>query len=55
MVMVLGPTKNAGVVRDAQAEDTQLSEEDVQGDSGRPVAAAARNEESPAREEVAEA
>jgi translation initiation factor IF-3 len=33
MVMVLGPTKNAGVSRDdAKAEDTQRSEEAVQGD-----------------------
>jgi translation initiation factor IF-3 len=55
MTMLLGPSKNAGVQRDAQAEDTQRSEEDVQGDGERPVAAAARNEEPPAREEVAEA
>src|SRR5438093_5270929 len=32
MVMMLGPTKNAGVVRDAQAEETQRSEEAVQAD-----------------------
>jgi translation initiation factor IF-3 len=34
MVMVLGPTKNAGVTRDddAKAEDTQRSQETVQGD-----------------------
>ena len=33
MVMVLGPTKNAGVAKnDAKAEDTQRSEEAVQGD-----------------------
>src|SRR5689334_24059840 len=32
MVMVLGPTKNAGVTQtDAKAEDTQRSEEEVQG------------------------
>jgi translation initiation factor IF-3 len=55
MTMLLGPSKNAGVQRDAQAEDTQRSEEEVQGDGERPVAAATRNEESPAREEVAEA
>jgi translation initiation factor IF-3 len=55
MTMLLGPSKNAGVTKDAQAEDTQRSEEDVQGDSGRPAAEAARNEESPAREKVAEA
>jgi translation initiation factor IF-3 len=55
MTMLLGPTKNAGVTRDAQAEDTQRSEEDVQGDGARAVVAAARDEEPPAREEVAEA
>jgi hypothetical protein len=33
MVMVLGPTKNAGVKKeDAKAEDTQRSEEEVQAD-----------------------
>ena len=32
MVMVLGPTKNAGVKRDAEAEDGKRSEEAVQGD-----------------------
>jgi translation initiation factor IF-3 len=32
MVMVLGPTKNAGVRRDAEDQDTQLSEEAVPGD-----------------------
>src|SRR5262249_18748211 len=33
MVMVLGPTKNAGVAKeDAKAEETQRSEEAVQGD-----------------------
>ena len=55
MTMLIGPTKNAGVTRDAQAEDTQRSEEDVQGDGERPLAAAARNEGPPPREEVAEA
>jgi translation initiation factor IF-3 len=73
MTMLIGPTKNAGVTRDAQAdetqldaqpeetqldaqaEDTQRNEEEVQGDGERPLAAAARNESSPPREEVAEA
>src|SRR5690242_21069720 len=33
MVMMLGPTKNAGATnKDAKAEDTQLNEEAVQGD-----------------------
>jgi translation initiation factor IF-3 len=34
MVMVLAPTKNAGVKRDAEDEDAQLGEEAVQGDRG---------------------
>ena len=35
MVMVLGPTKNAGVTKsDAKTEDTQRSEEEVQGQRG---------------------
>jgi translation initiation factor IF-3 len=34
MVMVLGPTKNAGVKSDAENEDAQRSEEAVQGDRG---------------------
>jgi translation initiation factor IF-3 len=32
MVMLLGPTKNAGVRRDAEGQDTQRSEEAVRGD-----------------------
>jgi translation initiation factor IF-3 len=32
MTMVLGPTKNAGAKKDAEAEDTLHSEEEVQGD-----------------------
>src|ERR671924_1961674 len=32
MVMVLGPTKNAGVTRDAKAEDVKSRQEAVQGD-----------------------
>jgi translation initiation factor IF-3 len=35
MVMLLGPTKNAGVKRDAEGEDTQRSEEAIQGDGDR--------------------
>jgi translation initiation factor IF-3 len=34
MVMVLGPTKNAGVKRDAEDQDTQRDEEALQGDGG---------------------
>jgi translation initiation factor IF-3 len=56
MVMVLGPTKNAGVAReDAKAEDTQGDEEAVQGDGSREAAAQAGDEEPPAEQEVREA
>jgi translation initiation factor IF-3 len=55
MVMVLGPTKNAGVSRDAKAEDVKGSEEALQGDRGRKAPAPPRDEESPAREEVRQA
>src|SRR6201982_3861283 len=41
MVMLLGPTKNAGVKRDAEDEDTQRSEEAVHGDGSRQAAAEA--------------
>ena len=53
MVMMLGPTKNAGVKKDdAKAEEPQRSEEAVPGDGEREAAPASRDEESPAREEV---
>jgi translation initiation factor IF-3 len=55
MVMLLGPTKNAGVTRDAKAEDTQRDEEAVQGDSDGEAAAPPRDEEPPAQQEVREA
>jgi translation initiation factor IF-3 len=56
MVMLLGPTKNAGVKKtDAEDENTQRSEETVQADGGGQAAAPPRDEEPPAREEVAEA
>src|SRR5881398_3181648 len=45
MVMVLGPTKNAGVQKDAKAEDEQRSEEEVQGDGGGEAPPPARDEE----------
>ena len=48
MVMVLGPTKNAGVEKDAEAEDTQRSEEAVQADGDRQAAAPEGDEEPPA-------
>src|SRR5712692_6309671 len=52
MVMVLGPTKNAGVVKDAKAEDAQRSQEAVQGDGGREAPAPSRDEEPHPGEEV---
>jgi translation initiation factor IF-3 len=56
MVMVLGPTKNAGVKReDAQAEVEQRSEEALQGDRGGTAPAPSRDEEPQPREEVREA
>jgi translation initiation factor IF-3 len=55
MVMVLGPTKNAGVKRDAEDEDAQRSEEAVPANGQRQAAPAPRDAESQPREEVAEA
>jgi translation initiation factor IF-3 len=45
MVMLLGPTKNAGVAKDAQAEDTQRSKEAVQADREREADPSPRDEE----------
>ena len=56
MVMVLGPTKNAGIARDdAKAEDIQRGEEAVQDHGGRQAPAPSRDEEPQPREEVAQA
>ena len=55
MVMVLGPTKNAGVARDAETEDTQRSEEALQDQRGAEAPAPPSDEEPPAREEVQQA
>jgi translation initiation factor IF-3 len=60
MVMVLGPTKNAGSyisrkTSDAETENTQRSEEAVQANGGGQDPAPARDEEPHAGEEVAEA
>ena len=56
MVMVLGPTKNAGVTKDdAKAEDEQRGEEALQADGQREAAPAPRDEEPQPGEEVAEA
>jgi translation initiation factor IF-3 len=54
MTMVLGPTKNAGVKRDAKTEDTFGSEEEIQGDRDG-EAAEARPDVGQADEQVAEA
>ena len=55
MVMVLGPTKQAGVGRDAKAEDEQRSQEAVQAQRGRQDSAPSRDEEPQPAEEVVEA
>jgi translation initiation factor IF-3 len=55
MVMVLGPTKQAGVGRDAKAEDEQRSQEAVQAQRGGQDSAPPRDEEPQPREEVVEA
>ena len=56
MVMLLGPTKNAGVTRDdAKDEDIERSEEAVQADGGGQAAPAAGDAEPQPREEVTEA
>jgi translation initiation factor IF-3 len=55
MVMVLGPTKNAGVRRDAQDENTERSEEEVQGDGQRQDHAPADDARPQVGEEVVEA
>ena len=47
MVMVLGPTKNAGVKSDAKDEETQRSEEAVQDHRDGQVAAPAREPDYP--------
>ena len=55
MVMLLGPTKNAGVVKDAEAETTQRSEEALQGDRDGEAPPPQGDEEPPAQQEVREA
>ena len=56
MVMVLGPTKTAGVAKeDAKAEETQRSEEAVQGDRDGEASPPQGAEGPPARQEVSEA
>ncbi|MFY9578015.1 MAG: translation initiation factor IF-3 [Gaiellaceae bacterium] len=53
MVMVLGPTKNAGVKRDAENENVQQRQEAVQGNGERQAAAPTRDEEPQPGKEVA--
>jgi len=55
MTMVLGPTKNAGAKRDAQAEDTLGSEEEIQGDGHRETDAPVGEPEPQPGAQVAEA
>jgi translation initiation factor IF-3 len=55
MVMLLGPTKSAGVAKDAQTEDTQRSEEAVQGDGSGEAPASASDAEPQPQQEVREA
>jgi translation initiation factor IF-3 len=53
MTMLLGPTKNAGVTRDdAEAENTEGSQEALQGDRNGQAPAPPSDAESPSREEV---
>jgi len=55
MVMLLGPTKNAGVKTDAQGEDIQRSDEALQSDGDRQAAAPPGDEEPQPAAQVAEA
>jgi translation initiation factor IF-3 len=56
MVMVLGPTKNAGVSKsDAEAEEKQRSQEEVQADRDGQAAAPSGDAEPQPREDVPEA
>jgi translation initiation factor IF-3 len=55
MTMVLGPTKNAGVKKDAEAEDAVRSEEEVQGDGDGEAPAPQRRAKPQSRAQVPEA
>jgi translation initiation factor IF-3 len=55
MVMVLGPTKNAGVKRDAEDEDTEVGDEALQSDGRGPDLEAADDAQPQPGEEVVEA
>jgi translation initiation factor IF-3 len=55
MIMVFGPTKNAGVKPDAESKDGKRSEEAVQGDRNGQVDPAPRDEEPQPRAQELEA
>ena len=55
MVMLLGPTKNAGVKPDAKGEDSERGEEEIQAQRGGKASAPPRDEEPQPAEEVVEA
>ena len=55
MTMVLGPTKNAGVKKDAEAENELGSEEEVQGDGNGEAPAPKRRAKPQPRAQVPEA
>jgi translation initiation factor IF-3 len=55
MTMVLAPTKNAGVKRDAQGEEIERSEEALQAERGGEADAPPRDAVAQPREEVVEA
>jgi translation initiation factor IF-3 len=55
MVMLLGPTKNAGVKHDAEDENTERGEEAIQADGQRQADPEARDEESQLGAQVREA
>jgi translation initiation factor IF-3 len=55
MIMVLGPTKNAGVRRDAEGEDSERSQEALQGDGVGKADPPSRDAEPQPDEEVVEA
>jgi translation initiation factor IF-3 len=55
MVMVLGPTKNAGVKRDAEDENPEISDEALQGDGDGPDLETADDAQPQPGEEVVEA
>ena len=55
MVMLLGPTKNAGVKTDAKDEEIERSEEALQGDGNRKDHAPSRDEEPQPGAQVSQA